>query len=154
MRTIGCAFSIGCGSHELHHVLIVADGVGGRPFGADASYLAVRAAAASLIAELGAGESTDGGARQKAAENAMQAATEAIARAAERKEIVDPDGGLQTTLIVAVCPPGDGPIGYAYIGDGMGICAGQGSDAEPRAFMIPQKADLLQTNLLAACLGP
>jgi len=53
-----------------------------------------------------------------------------------------------------VCPPGDGPIGYAYIGDGMGICAGQGSDAEPRAFMIPQKADLLQTNLLAACLGP
>ena len=84
----------------------------------------------------------------------MQAATDAIARVARRRRISDPDGGLQTTLIIAVCPPGAGTAGYAYIGDGMGVCFAIGEDERPRPFLMPHKADALQTNLLSACLGP
>ena len=136
-----------CFAIRNYQVVIVADGLGGLPFGRLASCQAVKAAALQVFrlfsyCDIG--------------EEYLESVCMMVLRAAERrlKALGQPlelqDQALRTTLIVVI--GGQHGVGYAYIGDG-GISVYRGA-SEIVHLLRPQKADIHRPNLLTASLGP
>ncbi|OVE73506.1 hypothetical protein BVX94_03700 [bacterium B17] len=128
-------------------VIIIGDGLGGLPYGAEASYLAVSAAAEYVSTALVKIKHPKDNNLQLIAEEAVQSASMRINEQANRAALNE---GLRSTLIVLII--NGSSCGYAYIGDGGGVIVG--SDKTIRNFLDPQKADKDISNILAASLGP
>jgi PPM family protein phosphatase len=131
-----------------HQIIVVADGMGGLPFGREASYAAVRAAVLSIVRDLGTLRFWRRPRLAMIAEAAVRAAERWLTGMANR--VTSDLTGFRTTLIV-VCASRRS-YGYSYIGDGGG-CVLRAS-GELKHFLIPQKAPADAPNVLLASLGP
>ncbi len=140
----GCAFRV-----ATDQIAIVADGLGGMPDGADASALAVRAAARALRRGWRTAPSAHPPAPAILLHAAFAAAAARLATRALRRGFVSPREGLRTTLIVAIARADS--FHFAYIGDGGIFLVRSGGAFE--TLMAPQKAGE-ELNRLAASLGP
>jgi len=125
-------------------ILIIADGLGGVPFGRAASRCAVQSAVQAIQ---GALIGRQGQPLQAIAALAMEAAAKALQAEGEKRHIAAIADGLRTTLIVTIANARE--IGFSYIGDGGGVIIG--SDGKVRRFVKPQK---IAANVLQASLGP
>lgn len=133
-----------------HEVLVIADGCGGVPFGQRAAYVAVVAAAVSVVQAYGSGPLLFAPHVEDAAAQAIIDAAHRLAVEGDKLNVSDLRGGLRTTLIVLIGSRRE--IGYAYIGDGGGYVVRASGAVE--SFLMPQKASPLALNVLAASLGP
>ena len=136
----GCAFLAGGGQ-----AAVVADGLGGMPLGAEASAIAVRAAARTVRRLW-----RPGAAPAVVLHAAFATASARLAAEGLRRGMRSPRDGLRTTLLVALAAPD--AFHYGFIGDGGIVRLGAGRACE--ALMAPQKADGEALNQLAASLGP
>jgi len=134
----GLCFSVG-----PYHVLLLADGCGGLPHGAKASYLAVVAAASSIIRSIGTTADID---TLMVARQALNDASNKLAT----RDAYSGNDGLRTTLIIVIAS--DNKYAFAYIGDGGGVIVHKSGNAEK--FLFAQKAMEDMANVLAASLGP
>jgi len=128
-------------------LLITADGVGGCPDGRLAAWLAVRAAAQILSRCVCRGH------LQRDPDTCLMAAFRYAANALFEQALDSGQLGvecLRTTLIMLVCTPAQ--YLYGYMGDGGIVLRRQGGLLEQ--LLVPQKADHLRPNVLAASLGP
>ena len=143
---MGVAFSIGdC------DVLIVADGCGGIPHGREAAYLAAPSAGIRLIQMLGTPPPEGFLDVEDAIRSAIWSAHHQLALQADDFGIAcgDINGGLRTTLIIAVGRRDK--LHYGYVGDGGGWLAR--SNGKVERFLTPQKSAAV-LNVLEASLGP
>jgi serine/threonine protein phosphatase PrpC len=137
----GVAFEL-----DGYQILLIADGCGGVPYGADASRTAVEECAKSICWQLIGNSSSPG----KAIESGIRAASNALLQKGRRLELETLEAGLRTTLIVAVGTNSD--FHWGYIGDGaLKVLEPSGHIHE---CMVPHRSDALVTNVLAASLGP
>ena len=143
---VGVTFGIGD-----FDVLIVADGCGGIPHGREAAYLAAASAGIRLIQILGTPPRWGFPNVEDAIRSAIWSAHHQLALQADDFGIAcgDINGGLRTTLIIAVgCRD---QLHYGYVGDGGGWLVR--SNGKVDRFLAPQKSpDVL--NVLEASLGP
>lgn len=145
-QDFGLAFRLDDG----HDVLIVADGLGGVPMGGCAARIASATAAASVLHTYGMATRLHTPHVRVAAAKAITEAAQRLAVEGDKRNLFDLRGGLRTTLIVLIGNKQE--IGYAYIGDGGGCVVRASGEIE--RFLVPQKADDLGMNVLAASLGP
>lgn len=133
-----------------YDVLVVGDGCGGLPHGQRAAYLAVLAAAASVIRAYAMGPHWRVPLLEHAVRKAIGDAGHRLAMEGDKMNVLEVRDGLRTTLIIVI---GDTlEFGFGYIGDGGGRlvrCSG-----EIINFLHPQKASGNALNVLAASLGP
>lgn len=132
-----------------HQIIVVADGVGGLPFGQEAAYCAVRAAAWHIVATLGSCGSHTPLESVMVAEGAIRQAARRLAQVVSRRG-GGWSAGFRTTLLAIVASKR--AVGYCYIGDGGGCVLRTTGQIE--RFLLPQKADPAVPNVLAASLGP
>lgn len=130
-------------------VVVLADGLGGAKHGAEAAFVAVRAASEAVIRRLSASIRRDRDDLRAAVTHSFEAAAAAVRLAAESNGLAE-EGCFQTTLIVVSASKQN--VAWAHIGDGLGVLVGATSD--PHHWLVPQKADPSRPNVLSACLGP
>jgi serine/threonine protein phosphatase PrpC len=149
VRSTNEDFGIGFQVHDLH-VVLIADGCGGVPYGFQASRIAVCAAAAKVVDGLTV--PIDDASRESAVRGAFAFAAEKLADAARIYALAD-DGQslLQTTLIIAVASTSSFTLGY--IGDGGAVLV-RPRDGTETHVLTPMKAENGVPNVLAAVLGP
>ncbi|MFA7158763.1 MAG: protein phosphatase 2C domain-containing protein [Kiritimatiellia bacterium] len=144
-QDVGIAMAIGdC------DMLIVADGCGGIPLGREAAYLGVASAGVRLIQLLGSRPYWLPADVEEAIRSAIWAAHHQLALQADDLNIAcgDINGGLRSTLIIAVGQKNK--LHYGYVGDGGGWIVRTNGKVEQ--FLVPQKTNIL--NILDASLGP
>ena len=139
-------FAVGFEVNDFQ-VLLVADGCGGVPFGAEASRTAIEACAKQLTWAL----VTEGASVDEAISMGFQAAANALVEAGTSRELVTLESGLRTTLLVAVGTSKE--LHWGYIGDGA-IKTINPSNGNTINRMQAHRADENATNILAASLGP
>lgn len=136
------AFSFGS-----FQVGLVADGMGGLDHGKQASYLAIRAAAKSILIDL------NGTPKEESLLNtchaAIDAASNELARISQTYDI-SPNSGLRTTFIV--CIGSQNLWTLYYSGDGGAVLLKK--DGTVDDILKPQRDDPNQPNLLSGSLGP
>jgi serine/threonine protein phosphatase PrpC len=132
-----------------HPVVIIADGLGGEPFGREASQTAVDAAAAALTRVHEAAPDAAAVAPMQLVRVAFAAACSALAERAATMRLRGRRPGLKTTFIVAVAS--DTRFCFGYIGDGSLLRLRGGSVDN---LLVPHKASPDTPNLLTSCLGP
>jgi len=131
-----------------YDVLICADGLGGLPKGQQASFLAVFETAKSIIQQLGA-VSWKSIRPKKVIKKALSQAHHILTAYGDKLNISGINGGLRTTLIIALANATD--VHYGYVGDGgLDILRTTG---HLESLMIPHKHGQL-LNVLSASLGP
>jgi len=131
-----------------YDALICADGLGGLPKGQQASFLAVFETAKSIIQQLGA-ISWKPIQPKKVIKKALSQAHHILTAYGDKLSISDINGGLRTTLIIALANATD--VHYGYIGDGgLDILRSTG---HLESLMTPHKHGQL-LNVLSASLGP
>jgi protein phosphatase len=134
---------------EEVRVALLADGLGGEPFGDVASLCAIEAAA-SALAGLDGFELADDTARaEQQLRVAFAAAEAALAEQAGELGIKPGRSGLRTTLLIAIAS--HDRIVFGQIGDGAMVVLREGQVVP---LITAQKADPERLSLLAACLGP
>ena len=131
-----------------YQVLILADGLGGTPYGAEASFLTVKSAARSIVYSYSTQLSCNFQKPCHAAEIAVRDAYYILSRVGQSMNIKLEKEGLRTTLIIIIANREE--YGYAYIGDG-GAFVLRGSQ-EVDSFLVPQKGEV--QNVLNASFGP
>ena len=129
-----------------NQVLLIADGCGGVPYGAEASEMAVNACATEIFTQLVS--------KQESVAEAIIAgfavASNALAIHGAELNLTNLSDGLRTTLIVVIGTPEK--YCWGYIGDGAMKIVRNTGDVED--LMTQQRADASATNVLAASLGP
>ncbi len=136
------AFRVACAE-----VVVVADGLGGHPGGAQAARIAVRSATTHLRRELPrtARDCRPGGVRALVAEAIWHAGRDIALAAARGGHAPD---ALRTTLVVAVALADTYVVGH--IGDGGAVVHRRSGEVD--VLLVPQKGD--SPNVVAASLGP
>jgi serine/threonine protein phosphatase PrpC len=143
-----CGLAFAVTSQEPWEVLVLADGCGGSPNAADASRIAVRAAAESILLSINDDAQLAWACHpQEVAIRSIMDAQSALAVEAKRQDL--PRKALRTTLICIVQK--HRTVGYAHVGDGGGVL-GAGLD-NCQEFLVPQKSHG-RNNVLRAALGP
>lgn len=124
---------------------LLADGLGGEPYGQYASYFAVKAAALALMKKFEGSSMWLNPTRLM--EDAMQAASEEIQSLAEQHNLTK---GFRTTLTIVFGTPRRWFLGH--IGDGGGLVIQ--SKGEVKSILAAHKADPQVPNLVSSSLGP
>lgn len=127
-------------------VLLVADGCGGVPHGAAASRLAIEACAKEIMWSIVSG-TTD---MEIVIERGFASASEALEGKGKELGLNTLEGGLRTTLIVAIGTKSE--FYWGYIGDGALKVID--SSGQKRECMVAHRSDAAVTNVLNASLGP
>ncbi len=138
----GLCFNIG-----KYQVMIVADGMGGPPYGKRASYSVVKASAFSIMKDLGKRYKIFKPVLRDVVKQAVRTASMALSAKADKVDSYKK--GLRTTLIVIIADKHE--YVYGYIGDGS-IILFQGNSFIH--LLNPHKANMYIPNLLTASLGP
>jgi serine/threonine protein phosphatase PrpC len=138
----GTAFEIGD-----YRAVVIADGCGGHPLGAEASRFAVEAASMSIVNHVNQRTSGEPGSAESIASQAVNGAADSLAAHARSMGLAEKDA-LRTTLIVVIVTEHE--VGFCHIGDGGGVVLRSSGTME--SFIHPQKGD--QPNVLTGWLGP
>jgi serine/threonine protein phosphatase PrpC len=141
----GCAFTVG-----KHQVLVLADGVGGMPHGADASRAAVRAAERAIRQAWRVTPHGQEPLPRMMLSHAFAAAAARLASSGIARGFTSVAAGLRTTLIVVIGTADH--FHFGHVGDGgINLVRGDGS---AKSLFVPHKADPEVQNVLSASLGP
>ena len=138
------AFSFNLGSNQI---MILADGMGGQPYGKRASYSVVKASAFSIVKELGKRFTFSRPDLQEIITQAINTASNSLSAKADK--IDSYNKGLRTTLIIIIADNHE--YAYGYIGDGGIVLVRESTFMH---LLNPHKANKYIPNLLSASLGP
>jgi serine/threonine protein phosphatase PrpC len=134
---------------EIVRIALLADGLGGEPFGDVASLCAIEAAMSALGGLDGDVVADDATAAEACLREAFAAAAAALAERGRELGIAPGNRGLRTTLLIAITSRDR--VVFGQIGDGAMIVLREG---EVLPLTQAQKANPDQLSLVAACLGP
>jgi serine/threonine protein phosphatase PrpC len=130
-----------------NRIIVLADGVGGEPFGGRASSMACQIAARHALLKLGASWRGTEPNPEVVALCALLQAEEGLGRIASACRCPT---GFKTTLIVVVATPA--AYGFAHVGDGRGCVLRETGSLEH--FVLAQRGENDGPHVISACLGP